>query len=386
MTGRTSGSSSFLRLSAIAAVAVVIGAATIASGTTVAHAAPPGSISVTPSQPFYLTPGQAVHVTGTGWEPNASVVVWSCTFPAPNYCTGTGGALVAVDASGSFSADVVPQRSFLAKGGTYVADCEIGCVVAAMTSDLQYNAFGYGFLAPPPPSIVPGVGSVPEGGSGTSSLQVPVTLSRVMDYTVTASWKTVTGAGAANEADPSTDYTPTTGTVTFPPGTTSASATIPIRGDALVEPDEPIVVAFGSSTLATIGGYLGLGFGIIVNDDTTTLVPGSTSITEGTSGTRNIQVPVTLTNPSTQTVTADWATIAGASTPGWAEPGTDYTAATGTVTFAPGETAKTVSISVKGDTLVEPDELVIASFTAPTNAKLGGYLGLGFGIIVNDDT
>ena len=63
----------------------------------------------------------------------------------------------------------------------------------------------------------------------------------------------------------------------------------------------------------------------------------------------------------------------------------DYVAGSGTVSFAPGETAKSVSISVHGDTLVEPDESVIVSFHDTTNATIGGFYGLGIGTIINDD-
>ena len=55
------------------------------------------------------------------------------------------------------------------------------------------------------------------------------------------------------------------------------------------------------------------------------------------------------------------------------------------MTFAPGETAKTVTISVNGDTDVEPNEWITVSFKHPTNAKMGGFYGLGFGVITNDD-
>ena len=64
---------------------------------------------------------------------------------------------------------------------------------------------------------------------------------------------------------------------------------------------------------------------------------------------------------------------------------TDDTPSSGAVTFAAGETAKTVPISVNGDTLVEPDEYIIVSFRNPTNAKIGGFWGLGIGGITDDD-
>ena len=99
-----------------------------------------------------------------------------------------------------------------------------------------------------------------------------------------------------------------------------------------------------------------------------------------------LHVPVTLSNPSTQTVTVPWKTVFVSKTrAGQADPTTDYTPASGTVTFAPGETAKTITIAVNGDTIVEPDEYVVVRFTNPTNAKIVGYHGLGYGVITNDD-
>jgi hypothetical protein len=95
-------------------------------------------------------------------------------------------------------------------------------------------------------------------------------------------------------------------------------------------------------------------------------------------------VPVTLSNPSTQTITVQWFTGPAGPAPR-ADPANDFVAASGTVTFAPGDTAKTVPITVNGDTVHEPHEWVTISFNHPTNAKMGGFWGLGFGIIQNDD-
>jgi len=98
----------------------------------------------------------------------------------------------------------------------------------------------------------------------------------------------------------------------------------------------------------------------------------------------DLHVPVTLSAPSTQTVTVQWFTGPAGPAPR-ADPATDFTAASGTVTFAPGDTSESVTISVNGDALVEPDEYLLVSFNHPTNAKMGGYYGLGFGLITNDD-
>ncbi|MGZ4707085.1 MAG: Calx-beta domain-containing protein, partial [Acidimicrobiales bacterium] len=128
------------------------------------------------------------------------------------------------------------------------------------------------------------------------------------------------------------------------------------------------------------------GFGVITNDDHATVVPGVASALEGDAGTTTVEVPVTLSNPSTQTVTVEWNTLFASGAPGdQADPATDYLPVSGTVTFAPGETTKTVTVVIDGDTVVEPDEYVVVSFHHPTNATMGGFWGLGFGVITNDD-
>ena len=71
-----------------------------------------------------------------------------------------------------------------------------------------------------------------------------------------------------------------------------------------------------------------------------------------------------------------------------ADPLSDYNAATGSVTFAPGETAETAAIQVVGDNLPEADEYFVVSFNNPqpaSAAHMGGFWGLGFGVISNDD-
>ncbi len=135
-----------------------------------------------------------------------------------------------------------------------------------------------------------------------------------------------------------------------------------------------------------IGDVAGTAVGVNIEFTPPTVVAGGASVVEGNSGTVDLHVPVTLSYPSSQTVTVQWNTVfVNGASDIQADPATDYTPASGTVTFAPGETTKTVTISVNGDTIVEPDEWIVASFHNPTNAKMGGYWGLGFGVITNDD-
>src|SRR5437764_831677 len=60
------------------------------------------------------------------------------------------------------------------------------------------------------------------------------------------------------------------------------------------------------------------------------------------------------------------------------------TAASGTLTFAPGERAKTIPISVVGDTSIEPDETFTVMLSGAVNARIA--TGIGTETIKNDDT
>jgi hypothetical protein len=119
-------------------------------------------------------------------------------------------------------------------------------------------------------------------------------------------------------------------------------------------------------------------------DRCTTVLPGTGSVVAPSSGTADLAVSVTLSAPSVSTVTVAWRTAYAPTAPddtvlGHQAPTSDYTTSAGTVTFAPGQTSATVHIPVTKATY--DHEYVIVSFTTPTNARLGGFLGLGFGKI-----
>lgn len=117
-----------------------------------------------------------------------------------------------------------------------------------------------------------------------------------------------------------------------------------------------------------------------------TVVPGAVSVLEGSTGTSTLAVPVHLTAPSAEPVTVNWGAIyvPGLHLP-QAEPGIHRDEGSGTITFEPGETRALAEIPIHGNDVPEPDRLVVVSFGSPTNARMGGFWGLGFGAIVDDD-
>ena len=105
---------------------------------------------------------------------------------------------------------------------------------------------------------------------------------------------------------------------------------------------------------------------------------GNVSLTEGDSGTKQFNFTVSLSASSSSTVTVQYATANGS-----ASSGSDYTATSGTLTFAPGETQKTVTVDILGDVDGEANETFTVTLSSPTNAALGTSEGTG--TILNDD-
>jgi hypothetical protein len=87
---------------------------------------------------------------------------------------------------------------------------------------------------------------------------------------------------------------------------------------------------------------------------------------------------VSLSGTSVNTITVDYDTA-----PGTASSGVDYTTTGGTLTFNPGETGATLTITSVEDTIYELDETFSIDLSSPTNATLDDANGTG--TIVNDD-
>ena len=166
--------------------------------------------------------------------------------------------------------------------------------------------------------------------------------------------------------------------MTIAAGQTSATFTITINGDTTVEPNENFTVTLSNPTNATIAD--GTATGTITDDDAAVTVSiGDATVTEGNSGNVTMTFTITLSGPSGQTVTVNYATANGTAT----QPG-DYTQANGAVTFAPGETTKTITIEVKGGSKKEANEVFYLDlYGLSSNALFTKNRGIG--TILNDD-
>jgi hypothetical protein len=228
-------------------------------------------------------------------------------------------------------------------------------------------------------NITPTVTSA-EGNSGTTPHTFTVTLSNPSFEAIGINYGT--SNGTATTAD--NDYTPATGTVNFASGETSKTITVNANGDTKFESDETFQVSLtgpANGSGAVNPGSTITGSGTIANDDVQpTISIGNVSQSEGNNGTTAYTFTVSLSNASAQTVAVNYATIDGTATVADG----DYVAANGSLSFAPGEISKTITVLANGDTKFEVDQAFSVGLSNASNGTLGTNTGTG--TIVNDDT
>jgi hypothetical protein len=204
-------------------------------------------------------------------------------------------------------------------------------------------------------------------------LSFTISLSTMSGQEVDVDYTTTDGTALAGS-----DYTLTTGTAVIPAGQTSVQVDVPVTDDATHESDESLTLDLSSPYNAS-SIVDAQGAGTITNDDA---VPAAsitdTTVTEGNLGLTPATFDITLAGASDSTVTVDWATADDT-----ANVITDYIFASGTATFAPGETSQQVSVHVVGDVLKEGNETFTVVLSNPNGATIAS--GTGTATITNDD-
>ena len=191
-----------------------------------------------------------------------------------------------------------------------------------------------------------------------------VTLSPPATTTVSVSYGTA--VGPSNTATPNVDYTHTTGRLEFAPGETSMTVSVPIIDDTVDDDGE----TFRLDLNAPMGaGIIGSPFatGTIHNDDPVAdrseLSVADAEATEGEDDA--LDFVVTLDPAAADTVTVDYATADGT-----AVEGDDYRTASGTLTFDPGDTSKTVSVRIINDGDPDHGETMTLTLSNASGADL----------------
>src|SRR5439155_24061344 len=133
-------------------------------------------------------------------------------------------------------------------------------------------------------------------------------------------------------------------------GQTTKTFTVAVLGDRLAEPNENFVVNLSAATNGLIADSQGVG--TILDDEPRISISDVTKY-EGKKGqTTLFTFTITLSAAYDQAVTMSFRTVDGTATTS----DNDYVAKSGTLTFNPGETTKTITIEVKADDKKEADE------------------------------
>jgi hypothetical protein len=198
---------------------------------------------------------------------------------------------------------------------------------------------------------------------------------RTGDSSGTATVHYATSNGTATAGS---DYTSTSGTLTFLPRVVTHTISIPIVSDLVDEPDETVNLTLTSPTGAKLGTPASAVLTITDNDRAGTIQFGAPvfSVSEG-DGTATITV--------TRTGGSAAATVSFATSDGSAAAGSDYTAVSTTVSFAAGDTSKTVVVPIVNDGVAEPAKYLNLTLGAPSyGVVLGAQSNVALWIVDND--
>lgn len=216
--------------------------------------------------------------------------------------------------------------------------------------------------------------AIREGNAGTATAVFTVTLAPASTQTVQVSYATADGTALAG-----VDYAPAAGVLTFNPGETERTIPVAILGDVEDELDETLTVQLSAAVNADLLDAQATG--VIIDDDGLAVLSiADQTVLEGNGGAQSMAFVVTLSPASASMVTVAYATADGSATAG-----SDYTATSGVLTFAPGETSHVVTVDILGDHVDEgSEESLVVQLSTPANATLGD--GEAVGVITDDDT
>jgi len=243
----------------------------------------------------------------------------------------------------------------------------------------------YNALKKAPASSVPVAASfavtdvaMQESNTGTTIALFTVSLNRALTVPVSVVYTTADDTARAGE-----DYLATSGTLYFAPGVTSQTVQVPVKGDTTVETDERFTLNLSSNSAGT-DVLKAQGVGRILNDDipppvAPSITVADTSVIEGNRGTSQMIFTLTRSGDVSRSSSVNFITTSGTA---WAY--SDFTPVSGTIVFAPGETARQIRVPVIGDTFVESNETLLLNLSLATNATLPRTRATG--TILDDDS
>ena len=221
-------------------------------------------------------------------------------------------------------------------------------------------------------------------GAGTMTLTLRLSHTSQSDTEYLTSTGNV--GGTATQGDDYDDFLlgpGATAKITVPGGELSQTFDITIVDDTENESNETIAIGWHRNISHEVTPNTFSFTGTITDNDTPlpelSFPPGFIAVDEEDGP---VVVTVNLDPASTGTVTVDYATLD--STTGRAKEGDDYTATSGTVTFAPGETSKTITVEILSDDIYEGPEGFLVELSNPSGATLSVYPSKGVQIASDD--
>ncbi|MFK7818047.1 MAG: Calx-beta domain-containing protein [Planctomycetaceae bacterium] len=178
------------------------------------------------------------------------------------------------------------------------------------------------------------------------------------------------------------DYSSRSGTLSFADGQSSRSISIPIVNNSVEETLETFRVTLSNPTG---GASIGTGEATVtIVDDDEPVIPGTLSITPTSLSVNESIGSVTLTiartGGSDGAVSVQYATQNVS-----ANAGQDYTSRSGTISFADGESSKTVTVPIINDTSDEPNETFRVNLSSPGGGASLGASTSTITIVDNDE-
>ncbi len=201
------------------------------------------------------------------------------------------------------------------------------------------------------------------GLESATPLDFTVRLSAASGLPVSVTYNTVNGTATAGS-----DFTTATGLLTIAPGDLEATIRVPITSDTTDELAEKFQVRLSAPTNASILNVDATG--TILTDDNTFSIQSVTVAEEGAGDTAQT-VTLRVSRTGTLASSVQYATVNGTALSTGARP--DFTAKSGTLTFAAGEAFKDITVAITKDANYEFDE----NFTVALSNAVDGIIAVG---------
>jgi hypothetical protein len=278
--------------------------------------------------------------------------------------------LITIDRFGNAAGVRSPEYSISGDGRVAAFESQSQLLVPN-DSNNKTDVFASG---PPSPGLTVSDVTVTEGDSGTTDAVFTITLTDgPPSGNVTATASTFVGSALFPN-----DFQFVLSELTFAPGETTKTVTVPVVGDVVFEGNETFTLELRDVTGAAVVDGVGLGT-ILENELQPTLSVNDISIIEGDSGTKDAIFTVSLSGPSSNTVS-----FGVGLTNGTAVEAEDFQGVGGGELISAGQTTRTISVPIIGDTISEASETFFLNLANPANATISDNQGIA--TIIDDES